>query len=204
MPSPDAAVHVLLVEGQDDKHVVLHICQRYDNPPTFDILDKEGIDPLLKSIGPEVKVPDRETVGIVVDANTNFDARWQAIRSRLRDAGISAPSTIDPSGIIIDGKPRVGVWLMPDNASPGELEDFVAAMIPQGDSVWPLAQSYIAGIRAPEFAAGKVRRAEVHAWLATRADPRQMGTAIKARDLDIEVKACQLFVRWLRSLFSPG
>ena len=47
----------------------------------------------------------------------------------------------------------------------------------------------------------KTRRAEVHAWLATREKPRQMGQAITARDLDVDSKLCQRFVAWLRRLF---
>ena len=55
----------------------------------------------------------------------------------------------DRDGTIIletEDLPRVGVWLMPDNESAGELEDFVARMIPGDDPVWPLSESYIEGI----------------------------------------------------------
>lgn len=62
---------------------------------------------------------------------------------------------------------------MPDNREPGELEDFTQRLIPDHDPVWPLARDYVAGI--PEsnrkFRPGKVSRAEVHAWLATRESP---------------------------------
>ena len=82
--------------------------------------------------------------------------------------------------------PRVGIWLMPDNQSLGELEDFVAQMIPDNDPVWPLSQDYISRIPEEhrEFAENKTSTAEVYAWLATREDPRQMGAAIGARDLE--------------------
>ena len=99
--------------------------------------------------------------------------------------------------------PRVGVWLMPDNQSPGELEDFVAQMIPDGDPVWPLSQDYIDGIPVSDrkFAHGKTLRAKIHAWLAAREDPRQMGLAIRARDLDIGGDLCTRFTAWLDMLF---
>ena len=41
---------VLLVEGQDDKHVVWHLCRRSQAMPSFHIKDKGGIDNLLASI----------------------------------------------------------------------------------------------------------------------------------------------------------
>ncbi len=92
---------------------------------------------------------------------------------------------------------------MPDNQSPGELEDFIVKMIPDGDPVWPRSKAYINGIPEEdrEFKEGKILRAKVHAWLATREEPRKMGLAIKAKDLDIDGGTCASFVAWLRELF---
>ena len=206
MPSPDASPRVLLVEGQDDHHVVRHIRERAGRIVDFAIRDKDGVDQLLDSIRTEVRAPGREVVGIVADANDDPSARWEAVQGRLRRAELTPPPDIDQSGLIIEGSPRVGVWLMPDNASPGSLEDFVARMIPDEDPVWPLAQDYIAGIPEAdrEFSERNARRAEVHAWLATREKPGQMGLAIGAVDLDVEAAICQTFVGWLRSLFGEA
>lgn len=202
--------HVLIVEGKDDEHVVHHIADRIDAVVEFGILSKDGIDPLLAAIERDIKVSGRDTVGIVADANDDLNARWQAVTDRIRRAGlgIDPPTHPDPAGTIIREaarRPRVGIWLMPDNRSSGELEDFVAKMIPSDDTVWPLAQKYIDGIPRSdrEFAEGKIQRARVHAWLAAREDPRQMGTAIHAGDLNVDVPPCQAFVAWLLQLFAP-
>ncbi len=92
---------------------------------------------------------------------------------------------------------------MPDNVSGGELEDFVAQMVPESDPIWPKSKNYIASIGDSErrFSDKKTTRAIVHAWLATLEDPRQMGTAITARDLEVRGEPCQRFVRWLQRLF---
>ena len=90
---------------------------------------------------------------------------------------------------------------MPNNHSVGELEDFVVQMIPPNDKVWPLAQCYIDRIPNPLFSASKTLRAQLHAWLAAREDPRQMGLAIRAKDLDVDGELCQRFVVWLARLF---
>ena len=76
-------------------------------------------------------------------------------------------------------------------------------MIPDCDPVWPLARAYIDGIPCAErkFIPKKQQRAEVHAWLAAREDPRLMGAAIGARDLDVDGPLCQSFVAWLERLF---
>ena len=195
---------LLLVEGTDESHVIRRLRDRSEGMPSFGVAPKGGIDPLLQSIYSEVKMQGRSALGILVDANDDPQARWRAVTDRLRKAGVEPPGEPERSGVIIEGAPRIGVWMMPDNKSPGELEDFVAAMIPDGDAIWPLSRSYVAGIPAAErrFAQGKTLRAEVHAWLAVREDPRRMGQAITAGDLDTGAELCQIFVRWLRALFS--
>ena len=204
----DEAPHgerVLLVEGPDDKHVAIHLSRSSPDMPAFHVIDKGGISELLPSIPLEIRAEGRVAVGILVDANDDLQSRWQAVTDRLRPEGIQPPASPVPEGTIIDvdGKPRVGVWLMPDNDSPGELEDFFASMIPPSDPVWPLSEAYIDDI--PEehrkFAQRKILRAKVHAWLAARRRPRPMGSAIDAGDLDVNAANNREFLAWLRELF---
>lgn len=209
---------LLLVEGTDDEHVVGHLWKRvYGSNPPFSIGEREGVDNLLRSIRDEANAPGREILGIVVDANDDVSGRWKAVTDRLQSAGIIVPAELDPAGVVIEGRPhegvpRVGVWLMPDNVATGELEDFVAKMVPSKDPVWPMSKDYIEGIlcahrKFPEgkirkFSEGKTLRAQIHAWLAAREDPRQMGLAIKANDLDVDGALCKRFVGWLERLFA--
>ena len=194
---------VLLVEGISDKRVVQSLCHRLGITQSFSITNKEGLDPLLKSISLELKAPDREVVGMVIDANEDIAARWQSVADRIRSAGIDPPENPDRSGTVIEGSPRVGVWLMPDNCSPGELEDFVAKMIPDSDPLWPRAQEYIDDI--PEglrkFSPNKASRAKLYAWFATRKSPRQMGQAIRTGDLDAGHDLAASFAGWLTRTF---
>ena len=194
---------VLLVEGYDDVSVVRNLCRSISGMPSFQIIHKGGWDELRKSIRGEVVTEGRTAVGIVADANDSLDGRWQAIVNRLKDAGITAPARPTPCGTIISSMPRIGIWVVPDNNSEGDLEDFVAGMIPSTDQVWPLSENYIDGIPKEhrKFREGKIVRAKVHAWLAARSRPRQMGTAIAARDLDAGVPQAQAFLEWLRTLF---
>ena len=210
MQESDSHPRVLLVEGPDDKHVVIHLSERSGLTQNFVIVEKEGINSLLDSIEVEVDIPGRTVLGIMLDANDDLDARWQAVTDRLNRLRQEdhfelpeLPEQPNPSGTIIEGRLRIGVWLMPDNSSTGELEDFVGSMIPSGDPVWPLAEAYIEGIPPAErkFSPGKIQRAKVHAWLATREEPRRMGLAIKARDLVTDGANSAAFVGWLRTLF---
>ncbi len=196
---------ILLVEGQNDKHVVRQLYARRQLALDFEVKDTEGIDNLLPSIGPEIKVSGRQIVGILVDADDDRNARWDAIVNQLSGEGIEAPKHPDLMGTIIDtqDKPRIGIWLMPNNESPGELEDFVVKMIPNGDEVWPLSRHYIEEIPEAErkFSEGKKLRAQLYAWLAAREDPRLMGLAIRAHDLEVNGDLSQNFIAWLKKLF---
>ena len=197
---------LLLVEGQDDHHVVRHIRDRQGLIPSFSISSRGSVEQVLRAIPIEALAQGRQSLGIIVDANTDMQARWNAITYRLQAAniGINVPPSPSPDGTIIEGIPRIGIWLMPDNQSQGELEDFVADMIPSDDPVWPRAQDYIEGIPIPDrkFTSQKTSRAKVHAWLAAREDPRQMGAAIGARDLNIGGTLCIDFISWLDRLFA--
>lgn len=197
---------VLLVEGQDDEHVVRHLLMRRQFTLDFDIENRKGVDPLLDSIGAELRAPGRQALGILVDADTDLPSRWDAVRTRLSAESIELPGRPAAGGTTVTaaGKPRVGVWLMPDNTSSGELEDFVVQMVPAGDPVWPMAQRYIDAI--PEhhrkFSQQKTQRARLYAWLAAREDPRRMGSAIGAHDLEVDGVLCRTFITWLQVLFA--
>ena len=194
---------VLLVEGQDDEHVVSRLLERHQSVLSFSILNKQTISRLLPAISIEIKASGRQAVGILVDADDNMAARWDAVRGQLSKADISPPPSPDPAGTIIDGTPRIGIWLMPNNESPGELEDFVVRMIPDGDKVWPLSRRYIEDIPEAErkFSEKKKLRAKLYAWLAAREDPRQTGLAIRAGDLEVDGDLSQKFIDWLTKLF---
>ncbi len=199
----ESAPKVLLVEGVDDKHVVRHLRQSLGLKLTFEFRVKDGIDNLLKGIPGEIKVSGRQAVGILADANEDIQARWQAIANRLSDAGVQPPDAPDREGAIIQGKPRVGVWLMPDNHNSGALEDFVVKLVPQDHPVWPRAVQYIDGIppNEREFSEQKTTRAKLYAWLATRKEPQRMGTAIGIGSLHLGPPA-EGFANWLKRLFS--
>ena len=159
--------------------------------PEFHIINREGKDTLLKTISEDIDVSGRVAVGIVLDANDNVAARWQSLKDRIRENNIALPDKPEPSGTIIAGvpchHPRIGIWLMPDNQSPGELEDFIEKMIPRNDAVWPLSVCYIDSI-PEENRKFKEIKAKVHAWLATKEEPLKLGTAIRARYFDVKCR----------------
>ncbi len=210
MQDLDSQSRVLLVEGQDDKHVIRHLRSQCEITNKFCIRDKSNYVELLKSIPSEIKAPGRDVLGIVLDADDEPVSRWHAVTAKLSTLGEEGyfnisdlPKKPVPSGAIVEGKVRIGIWLMPDNCSSGELENFVEKMIPSSDPVWPISQKYIDEIPLGDrlFKPKKTIRAKVYAWLATRERPFRMGLAIKAKELDINVPISVAFADWLRRLF---
>lgn len=195
----------LLVEGRDDLHVVANLLHKHGLENRIHIEEKNGFPNLRDSIKIEVIAPERQTLGIIADANDNPLGRWKSISKQLVKADCQVPENISSSGSIFEGprNKRVGVWLMPDNQRSGELEDFVYDIIPEHDPVLPQAEKYIDNIPAKDrkFRDTKLKRAYVHAWLAARKKPRPMGTAIQSGDLVHNTDVAEAFVSWLRKLF---
>lgn len=114
--------------------------------PSFRIQDKGTLGQVLDAIGPELKVSGRKALGVLVDADDSLADRWGDLSNRCRAANIDLPQQPTATGTILEpgnGRPRIGIWLMPDNESPGELEDFVQTMVPSDDPVWPRSENYI-------------------------------------------------------------
>lgn len=216
--NPRPSDSLLLVEGSNDKHVIKHLAERFDPNLEFAIKDYGGIDGVLANVRDHIDEPGRPAVGVVVDADAVPLRNWRRVCDQIANSvrHISPiPPTPDRQGTIIpenpsNGDPRVGVWIMPDNVSLGELEGFIARMIPADDMIWPLSRHYVNQIpltvrpfasTVAQVAQNKILGAQVHAWLATREDPRPMGLAIGANDLDTNVPVAQTFLDWLSRLF---
>ena len=202
---PPREDRVLLVEGQDDKHVVLHLRKRSQAMPPFCISDKGDLNSLLDSIGPEIKAPGP-------NSRRHSPGRHRRSGRAMERLDASACEARPPSTATSRAE-RNHHWLPvhvlefgcgPTIGGPGELEDFVKAMIPRDDGIWPLAQAYVNGIPEAErrFPTGKTLKAQLHAWLATRRTPGRMGSAIGTGDLEVDGPVAERLANWLRRLFS--
>jgi hypothetical protein len=200
-------LNYMIVEGPEDAHVFTHLLRVYHLDTHVTIQQKEGIDNLIESLEVELKRRAETRLAIVVDADIDIASRWQAVRHRLLHAGYSSiPLHPDPRGTILkqDGKPTVGIWLMPDNTVSGMLEDFVSLLIPANDALRPIAEASVKQAIAVErrFPETQVIKANIHTWLAWQEEPgKPMGLAITKRYFDATSAHAQQFIDWLRRLF---
>ncbi|MFP4438207.1 MAG: DUF3226 domain-containing protein [Chloroflexaceae bacterium] len=199
--------NILLVEGKDDEHVFYSLLMHHQVPEVFRIKNKDGVNNLLETLDVEIDRSGLERLGIVVDADTDLDARWQSLQDRLRMSGYPNVSAVpDLSGTIIEhpGRPKLGIWLMPDNAASGMLEDFVGYLVRQGDLLWDLAETSLQQIPEVErrFPETHWIKARIYTWLAWQEEPgKPMGQAITATYFDANASQAQQLITWLNRLF---
>lgn len=203
-----AGQKVLLVEGRDDEHVMVRICQEHQiEIPEVEPCDNDS--QLLTEFPIRIELLDQEDVlGVVIDADVNVLGRWQSIFNRLSAVGyVDVPRQPNPSGTILEPVaggllPKVGVWIMPNNQDPGKLEDFLAFLVPPSDPHWRHAESCVDSLEHPRFRSVDRSKVVIHTWLAWQRNPgRPFGTAIRSRFLNSDAPQAQQLVNWLRVLF---
>ncbi len=203
------AQKILLVEGSDDEHVLKHVCGNRGISHLDEVKSLGNAERLLENIPVQLKLSSADdVVGVIIDADTDLTARWQAIRYRLSQAGYDdVPVDPDPSGTIVEplgemSLPRAGVWIMPDNKTTGILEDFLRFLVPQPNALFDHVVASVNSIPDRRFNRNDKPKATIHTWLAWQSDPGlPFGTAITARFLDPSLPQADDLVSWLRELF---
>lgn len=200
---------ILLVEGRDDREVIYQFCNYHgiDNRSWFRVDAKDGIESLLQDlrIRPRAEVT---ALGAVVDADADPAARWQQLIEVLSPLGYALPAEPQEGGTILPApspvRPRLGLWLMPDNRAAGMLEDFLLRLADEGDALIERAQAVVDGIPASErrFVDPHRSKAVVHTWLVWQEQPgTSLGLAMTRRYLEPSREPALAFRTWLLELF---
>ncbi len=190
MPPLSESPYLLLVEGPDDKHSVIHLMARHrfnwddESTPRPYVSAEGGVEKLLRSASVALK-GTYERIGIILDANSNLADRWAQIRDRASRNGLALPESPAPGGTVVAGRQpgsRVGIWLMPDNSSSGTLESFLSTLVPAEQPLWIFADEVTRearqrGAQCPEK---DHLKSVLHTWLAWQEEPGlPFGTALK-------------------------
>ncbi len=207
MKKPEKHNQKLLVEGNEDQHVIWALCEKYNLIENFDVIDCEGIDKLVNQIPVRFKQSGIETIGLVIDADTDIHSRWQTLKDIFAKQDIILPRTIPIKGLILKNEYiKIGVWIMPNNNQNGILEDFIKFLIPTDDKLSPIITLHLANIEKCGLNSYKSihqSKAFIHSWLAVQEAPgTPMGLSITKRYLSTDETTCLSFVDWLRSLFA--
>jgi hypothetical protein len=199
---------VLLVEGKNDCHVIFALCKAHGIPESFGLYDCESDDGVLKRLNALIHPTDKpETIGVVLDIDVRtVESRWQQIQGKIESYGYDFPELPNPAGTILPlngDKPKLGIWLMPNNQNPGMLEDFLM----------PLANAKSISFAAESVNSAKEKgvttfkdvhhsKAVIHTYLAWQDEPgKPLGQSITSHVLNPETDIARLFTAWLTELF---
>lgn len=217
--------YVMLVEGPDDYHVLQHLLavhgidqkikyrlQGYrpavtsENEIVFHA--REGVQNVFDNLTQRLKITgELACIGVVIDADLGVAGRWQRLHDILVGSGYAdVPKAPSVEGTLVEHeeKPRVGIWIMPNNTLPGKVEDFLALLVPPEDALWKQAERSVQEIPEAErrFSSAAFIKAHIHTWLAWQETPGlPMGSAIREKWLNPNAPEALLLVGWLRRLF---
>lgn len=201
----------LLVEGNDDQHVIWALCQKFQVQETFDVIDSEGISNLLADIPVRAKQRDLKALGIVADADIDQASRWSQLAAHIQGLGYVVPERPEASGTIIPSPalnlPKIGLWLMPDNQLSGMIEDFARFLIPGEDENLAFAEETINALEERElqkYISNHRSKALMHTWIAWQDKPGIPLGQSTTKYLDTETDLCRQFVSWLNKLFNEA
>ncbi len=204
-----------MVEGNDDKQALIHLIDHHvtwgnnKNEWPVRVDDCDGVDNLLEPAFLRVHLKSSEIrrLGIVIDANSKFESRWQSLQDRGSEVFLDFPKSLPEDGLIVQdaGGKRMGIWVMPDNRSSGMLEDFLSHLVPAAsERLWKFAQDSAreAAALGAAYRESHSSKAAIHTWLAWADPPGQsLGTALLRRCLDPHAPMTSSFVAWFKKLF---
>ena len=169
---------LLVHEGTADRHIIGELSRRSEIQG-FQHLSMNGqgkmraflkalsASPHFKSPVPGFEHPVR-ALAIVLDAETDAVATFQRVRDALVAADLPNP---DEAGGIVEGALRVGVFLVPDNKSPGKIETLCLRSV-EGDPAWACLEVFFDCVRERGGAVPEnLDKARAQAFLATRPQP---------------------------------
>lgn len=197
----------LLVEGNDDQRVIWALCELYSIAETFDVIDCEGIEKLFDQIPVRFKQSNVDTIGIIIDADSDILIRWNKLKGILNEQGFVLPKDLPKIGLTLleTGRISIGIWIMPNNDLNGMLEDFMAFLVPSDDNLLPIIKENLNVIENKQMNKYKPlhkSKAIIHSWLSVQEDPgTPLGLSITKRYLTTEDEICLDLVNWMQRLF---
>lgn len=205
----------MIVEGYEDLTSIVHLMRHHVDWPVAEaarpvhiriagsaeeILDRAFIQPTLKQTG-------LRRIGFMLDADASCQSRWDSMKALLAEHLENMPQQPSPGGYIntaVSGL-RVGVWIMPDNQSPGMLESFLSHLVPtQQQSLWDYAKEAgrVAKTVGAPYVDAHLDKATIHTWLAWQEPPgERFGLALTKQLLNPSGPYAADFISWFRSLF---
>jgi len=214
----------ILVEGKNDAYAIQTLLSEYDINNIVLSKDRlkegailasncEGLPKLLSEIPVKLKDANIARLAIIVDADVNVLSRYHSLRDRISKAGISEINmslALPPENglqVLVPMPDRdviVGLWMMPNNLSQGNIEDFFKLLVADNDTLWAHAEKVVNTLPEKRFdkdtSKKNTSKAIFYTWKAWQRDPgAPIGTLFKTKMLQPNAPVAQQFVSWLKT-----
>jgi hypothetical protein len=205
----------LVVEGIDDLRSVIGLMRHHVDwsPDKFKapvwIILGGGAGPILQPdyIPTLIKDPTIKTLGIMLDADDDANSRYLSFKKLCAEFFPKMPDKLPVNGLVVEnheGK-RIGLWIMPDNSSPGAIETFLKFLVPEKTiPLWKHAMKSVADAKGvgANYKECHAEKSNLYTWLAWQDEPGQSaGTALTRKILDPRAESAIPFVKWIMELY---
>lgn len=139
-----------------------------------------------------------DSLGVTCDADNSFERTFQSVQSALRNASLSVP---DRPLEVVGEKPQICIFVLPDNKSPGMLEDLCLRSAREDPGMKCVDDFMKCVVDHAKREPSPDAKARVHAWLASQDRPDlQLGVAAESGIWPLGGEAFTRIGDFLRSL----
>lgn len=171
---------LLVVEGTEEVRFFYALLKHMniDSVQVEEIQGKSKLPSFVKTLPIVPNYETVESIAIIRDADGDPKNAFQSVINSLKKAGLNYPGN---HGAFSQGRPKIGIFIMPDGLNPGMLENLCLNAI-LNDPAMRCVEEYFnciakAGISEPK----PIAKAKVYTWLASRENPaRRVGEAAEA------------------------
>lgn len=221
---------LLLVEGVNDKSFFEAFCKmlqldadvRVAPPRELGGNDrfnsKQGAINYLPLLLKRLATGGIERIGLVLDADqqvngSGFARTVAQVEAVLAPAGFITPPLGLPNGGLVfhhnNGLADFGLWVMPDNAADGILEDWISQTVPtsgSGGALLAHAEKTVASlplnVNMPPIKPARMKKAEVATWMAWQERPGEgLYYTVEGNLLDPGASLYVGLSAWMRRIF---
>jgi len=197
-----AKPNVLVVEGKEEESFFGALMQHLglQNIQIMPIGGKEKLRLNLKTLAISPGFANVISLGIMRDANANPNSAFQSVCDALKAAMLPAPQR---PLISAGDSPRVTVMILPEEGSPGILEDLCLKAVMQNLAM-ACVEQYFHCLQQQGISLSKnLSKAKVQAFLASRAEAgKRLGEAAQAGYWPFEDKAFEQVKIFLKQISS--
>jgi len=191
----------IIGEGVDEQGLFSAITRIFEYSSAFQVAAIGGKTRLKSNLSGLVKQPGSdqlEAIAILRDADDDARAAFDSVRNVVAASGLVPPLR---HGEFSTSTPRVGIFILPDGARPGMLEDLCIDSV-RTKPGFPCVQYFLECVRREGLVPKNRTKAEAHAWLAAQEPTgRRVGEAAGATGgWDLSHPAFEPLISFLRRM----